>query len=151
MHRLLLLALVPAAALAEAPPPSVTSPKSEGVVGVKEPVTGKFFEGWPVIVVRTPTGEVWAQQPAVRKINAFTGEAYFGDKDNTGRGTRYELFALIAPDRKAAADVKPGLLKELPKWAASKPVVVYRDERVAFGGHTWAFKKGADLGPGPNS
>ncbi len=147
---LLLLALVPATTRSADPTAAVSAPKAEGVVGSKEAVTGRFFEGWPVIVVRTPTGEVYAQPPVAARVNTFTGEAYFGDKDNTGRGTRYQLFALIAPDQKAATDVKPGLLKELPKWAASKPVVVYRDERVAFGGHTWAFKKGVNLGPGPN-
>lgn len=150
MPRLLILVLLPAAALAEAPPPSITSPKAEGVVGVKEAVTGKFFEGWPVIVVRTPTGQVYAQQPAKREINTFTGEAYFGDKDNTGRGTRYELLVLTAPDQKTAAAVKSGLLNEMPKLPVAVKQYVYRDERIEFGSQTWAVKKFARMDPGPN-
>lgn len=150
MPRLLLLALLPARAFAEAPPPSITSPKAEGVIGVKEAVAGEFYEGWPVVLVRTPTGEVYAQQPAARKINTFTGEAYFGDKDNTGRGSRYELLVLTAPNQKAAEAIKPGLQKEMPKLPMAVKQFVYRDERIEFGGHTWAVKKFARMDPGPN-
>lgn len=132
------------------PPWSVTSPKAEGVVGVKEPVAGTFDKGWPVVVVRTPAGEVYVQSPAVCSADGFTGEAYFGDKDNTGRGTRYELMVLTAPDRATAEAVKPGLRKEMPKWPAAVKQYVYRDERIEFGGQTWAVKKSARMDPGPN-
>ena len=141
----LLLALLVARPLS-----SVSVPKAEGVVGVKETVGGTFDAGWPVVVVRTPTGEAYAQPPAVCKLKEFTGEAYFGDKDNTGRGTRYELLVLTAPDQAAAAAIKPGPLKEMPKLPVAVKQFVYRDERIEFCGQTWAVKKSARLDPGPN-
>jgi len=151
MRYLLLLALVPATAFAQAQTAVVTSPKAEGVVGVKAVVRGTFRGGWPVVVVRVPTGQVYAQQPvAAGRGNTFTGEAYFGDKDNTGRGTRYELIVLTAPNQPAAAAIKPGLQKAMPNLPVAALQFVYRDERIEFGGHTWAVKKFARMDPGPN-
>ena len=148
---LVLLALVPAATRAADPTAAITSPKPEGVVGLKEAVTGTFAGGWPVVAVRVPTGEVYVQPPiAPGRNGTFTGEAYFGDKDNTGRGTRYELLVFTAPTQKDAATIKPGLQKEMPKLPVAAKQFVYRDERIAFGGQTWAVKKFARMDPGPN-
>jgi len=148
---LLLLALLPAASLAADPTAAITSPKAETIVGVNEAVTGTFAGGWPVVAVRTPTGEVYVQPPVAAGLNnTFTGEAYFGDKDNTGRGTRYELFVFTAPTQKDAATIKSGLQKETPKLPITAKQFVYRDERIEFGRQTWAVKKFARMAPGPN-
>ncbi len=151
MTRFLLLLLSPITLVAQQPPVIITSPKADAVVGVKETVTGTFKEGWPVVAVKTPNGDVYVQQMVTAgRDKTFTGEAYFGDKDNTGRGTRYELFTLVAPSQEEAKTLKSGLQKNLPKWPTTKPVFVFRDERIVFGGQTWAVKKFAKMDPGPN-
>jgi hypothetical protein len=86
--------------------------------------------GQPILAVRSkqPGSSWWIQDlPETSGAHTFVVPARFGN-DATRQGTRFEIAALIAPDKEAAASLAPGAsLKELPSgWihSAIKEVVV---------------------------
>ena len=114
---LLVCALVTGVALAEQPMPIavIDSPAFGETVETKDRVIIRMLRpGYPVVAIRSmEKGSKWWIQETVESRGSRTFEVpvSFGN-DQTPKGTRFQITALIAADLETAASIQPGTAVE---------------------------------------